>query len=463
MEHVGWARDEMAGARVWDPRCRRSLVTICQKLARRSGESFSAALGSGTRQAAHRILEDPHTSVEGLLDGHFAQTAVRSRHHPLILAVQDTTEFDYTTHSATTGLGPLGSGPRQGLLCHSVLAVSPEGLPLGLLHVSLWARNPQTPGQKHGRRRRTTGEKESQKWIEGLRGVEVALPPDQPVLVVGDREADVFAYLAARRRPTTQLLIRACQPRTVHVAPGLPGLPGPRGSLLAVAVTAPVVGQMRATVPRKAGQPEREVDLTVRAIAAQVQPPRHAKAGEPRRPVAVHVVCATEEEPSAGEKPIQWILVTTQAVTTGEAACEMVRYYTRRWMIERLHFTLKSGCRAERLQIDDAASLKNALGLYYVVAWRLLWLTTVARTEPLRPAEAIVEEEERRVLEQATGRPVRTAREAVRGVARLGGFAGSPSEGEPGVKSLWLGLRRLEAMVAGWRLAVAALSPTIHD
>jgi hypothetical protein len=457
MEQIGWARGEMAGARVWDPRCLRSLVTICEKLALRAGESFSAALGSGTRQAAHRILEAPHSSVEGLLGGHFAQTALRSRDHPLVLAVQDTTEFDYSTHPATLGLGPLGSGERKGLLCHSVLAVTPEGLPLGLLHVALWARNPETPGQKHGRRRRLTGEKESQKWIEGLRGVEVALPPDQPVLVVGDREADVFAYLAAPRHPTTQLLIRACQPRAVPVTPGS------RGSLLAVATTAPWVGQMRVRVPRKAGQPEREADLTVRAIAAEVQPPRHAKAGEPRTPQAVQIVCATEATPPTGEKAIQWILVTTQAVTTAAEACQMVRYYTRRWTIERLHFTLKSGCRAERLQIDDAASLKNALGLYYLVAWRLLWLTTVARTDPLTPAEEIMEEEERQVLEQAAGRPVRTAREAVRAVARLGGFAGSPSEGEPGVKSLWLGLRRLDAMVAGWRLAIAALSPMIHD
>src|SRR5437763_9785209 len=147
MEDVGWARAEMAGAHVWDPRCLRSLVTICETLARRAGESFSAALGSGTRQAAHRILEEPHSSVDGLLRGHFAQTAARSRPHPLILAVQDTTEFDYTTHSATTGLGPLGSGQRQGLLCHSVLAVTPEGLPLGLMHVSLCARHPQNQGK----------------------------------------------------------------------------------------------------------------------------------------------------------------------------------------------------------------------------------------------------------------------------------------------------------------------------
>lgn len=347
----------MAGARVWDPRCLRSLVTICETLALRAGESFSAALGSGTRQAAHRILEEPHSSVEGLLGGHFAQTALRSRDHPWVLAVQDTTEFDYSSHPATLGLGPLGSGERKGLLCHSVLAVTPEGLPLGLLHVALWARNPETPGQKHGRRRRLTGEKESQKWMEGLRGVAVALPPDQPVLVVGDREADVFAYLAAPRRPTTQLLIRACQPRTVQVTAGA------RGSLLAVATTAPVVGQMRVRVPRKAGQPERETELTVPAIAAEVQPPRHAKAGEPRRPQAVQIVCATEATPPIGEKAIQWILVTTQAVTTASEACQMVRYYTRRWTIERLHFTLKSGCRAERLQIDAAASLKNALGL----------------------------------------------------------------------------------------------------
>jgi hypothetical protein len=116
----------------------------------------------------------------------------------------------------------------------------------------------------------------------------------------------------------------------------------------------------------------------------------------------------------------------------------------------------------ERLQFDDAASLQHAPAVYGVVAWRLLWMTHLARTEPEQPAEAVVGQEERCVLEAALRRPARTARDAIRAVAKLGGFAGAPSQGEPGVKSLWLGWRQLEDMVEGDRLALQPFFPMIH-
>jgi hypothetical protein len=257
-------------------------------------------------------------------------------------------------------------------------------------------------------------------------------------------------------------LVRACQPRWVTVA--RPEAVGgeERASLLLVAKSAPVVGFMTVRVPRRPGRPEHEVTLQVRATAGQIQPPRHRQAGEPNTPQAVSILCATETEPPVGEAPIEWILVTTRAATSEEAACQMVRYYARRWVIERWHYTLKSGCRVERLQIDDAASLKNALGVYGVVAWRLRWMTHLARVAPEQSATAVVELAERVVLEEATGQPVETVRAAVRAIAKLGGFAGTPAMGEPGVKSLWLGWRQLEAMVAGYRLALQRLLPMIH-
>src|SRR5713226_358338 len=385
-----WARAEMKGAQVWDPRCRQSLGRIVGNLTERPGVALSAACGPAGRQAAHRIFEHPTSSVTGLLQGHFQQTAARCGEHALVLAVQDSTEFNYTTHPATQGLGPLGQGRQQGLMAHSVLAVTPAGLPLGLLHQAIWARDPEQLGKKHQRRQRRTEEKESQKWLVGLAGVEATLPAEQAVLVVADREADVFAYLAAARRPHTELLVRACQPRTVTVTRPAAAGGEERGSLLVVARTAPVVGTLRVTVPRQPGQPEREATLQVRATAAHVQPPRHRLAGSPATPQAVSVLCATELAPPPGEKAIEWLLITTTAATSGAAAGQMVRSYARRWLIERWHFTLKSGCRVERLQIDDAASLANALAVYGVVAWRLLWLTHLARTDPEQPAEAAV-------------------------------------------------------------------------
>jgi transposase Tn5 family protein/transposase-like protein len=458
-----WAQAEMSGARVWDPRCRKSLATIVERLTQHPEESLSHACGSAARQAAHRIFEHPSSTPEGLLQGHFAQTARRCAEHPLVLAVQDSTEFDFTRHQATADLGPLGPGRTRGLMGHSVLAVTPEGLPLGLLHLAVWARDPEQPGQKRTRRQRRTPEKESQKWLDGLTSTEAELPPEQAVLVVADREADVFAYLAAPRRPNTDLLVRACQPRLVTVARPGAASGEERASLLAVAKSAAVVGFMTVRVPRRPGRPEHEVTLQVRATTGQIQPPRHRLAGEPDTPQAVSILCATEVEPPVGEEPIQWILVTTRGISSADAAYAMVRYYARRWVIERWHYTLKSGCRVERLQIDDAASLKNALGVYGVVAWRLLWMTHLARVAPEQPAAAVVELAEQVVLEEATGKSVATVREAVRAIAKLGGFAGTPAMGEPGVKSLWLGWRQLEAMVAGYRLALQRILPMIHD
>jgi hypothetical protein len=458
---TGWAATEMAGAYLWDRRRRRSLIALCERLGRQPEVCFSAACGPGLRQAAHRLLEHPATTVAGLLAGHVQQSATRCGEHDVVLAIQDSTEFDYTTHKATTGLGPLGRGQARGLMGHTVLAVTPSGLPLGLLHLEVWARDPAQRGQRHQRRQRVTAQKESQKWLAGLAATEAALPPEQRVLLVADREADVFAYLATPRRPQTHLLIRACRPRLVEVdaAAGERN----RANLLAVAQSAPVVGQMRVSVPRRPGQAEREVVLELRLTPAQVQPPRHRKAGEPATPVAVRLIAATEIAPPRGAKPIQWLLMTTLAVTNAAEAEQIVGYYARRWVIERWHYTLKVGLRVERLQIDDATSLQHALAVYGVVAWRLLWLTHWARAAPEEPAATVAGPEETAVLEQASGQPIQTVRQVVRAVAKLGGFAGSPSEGEPGVKAVWLGLRRLDAMVEGWRLALQALNVMTHD
>jgi len=49
-----------------------------------------------------------------------------------------------------------------------------------------------------------------------------------------------------------------------------------------------------------------------------------------------------------------------------------VEYYARRWLVERYHYVLKSGCRVEELQLGAADRLERALALYSIVAWRLL-------------------------------------------------------------------------------------------
>ena len=157
-----WARTEMAGVAVWDQRCRGSLERICEQVLARPEESFSAACGSGLRQAGRRIFGAPQMSGEKMLAGHVEQTAQRCQAHAEVIVAQDTTDVNYTTHKGATGLGPINGNPdSRGVLLHTALALTPEGVPLGLLSQESWARDPATFGTAAQRRTRRVAEKES--------------------------------------------------------------------------------------------------------------------------------------------------------------------------------------------------------------------------------------------------------------------------------------------------------------
>jgi hypothetical protein len=336
-----------------------------------------------------------------------------------------------------------------------------QGIPFGLVHLSPWSRDPAAHGKRratHQRACEATALKESQKWIDGLWGTEATLPPEISVVLIADREADCYDLFAAPRRQNTQLLVRSRHPRKVLLeAPDGTGRKRHEGySLPSVLAGAPCLGTIPVTVPRQRQRPAREAQLELRVVSVWLQPAdlRKADAGiRDDQPQHVWVVEAREADAPPGVQALHWVLLTTLEVTNSQAAARVVGYYCRRWVIEELHLVLKSGLKAEKLQLETADLLKNTLALLYVVAWRVLQLRDTARWLPESPAEELITATERQVLEAAEGQPVSTARAVVRAIAHVGGFPRYPSAGEPGVRSLWEGCQRLEAMVFGWQLA----------
>lgn len=442
-----WAYSEIYWARLWDPRCYHTLASALQRLGEHAELSFSRALGS-QRKAISHILHQQQTSAHDLLQGHIAATKRRSLNTGFILIASDTTSADFTTHSATQGLGLISSNAHQrGFWIHSALAMTPEGIPLGVLHQKSWVRDPEELGRAKERRQRAFEDKESHKWVEALQGVENALPTQQRALLIQDREADIFDFFCAPRRKEIALLIRATQPRRVETTD-----PNAPRTLFAVMEVAPVVAQTTVSVRARPDRPAREAHLTIRVARVSICAPVHGKSKAD--PVAVTMVRASEEHPPEGVKePLEWVLLTTLAVPDAATAQQIVGYYAKRWLIERFHFVLKSGCGFERLQLDTFETLHKALSLYSIVAWRLLYLTYLAREAPDTPAEEAISSVEREVLERATGRQVKTVKDAVLAVARIAGFRPVPSAPIPGVKSLWLGFRQLNDMVTGFQLA----------
>lgn len=404
-----------------------------------------AARDWASPKAAYRFFDNPKVDPDLIQDSLLCDALDHLPPDGPILAVQDTTSLDFTGHRATTELGYLAHAKRRGLFLHSVLAVSAEGVPCGVLDRRTWTRNPAELGKTAARHSKPTAQKESQRWIEALKATEAALPADRTIVTIADREADIYDLFAHPRRPGSELLIRIKPQR---------GVRQPERLLGKAVRSTPVQGTLTVDVRRGDDRPPRQAVLTVRFAKLDVTPPVH-RAKEALPDVSLTAILVEEENPPAGQEALRWWLITTMEVDTLADARRMVRWYTLRWLVERYHYVLKSGCHVERLQLQTAARLDRALATYAAVAWRLLWLTYEARQHPDQSCQRAFTPQEHVVLRQVAKVEAAedlTLRAAVRAIAKLGGFLARKGDGEPGVKTIWRGLRRLNDMAEGFTM-----------
>jgi Transposase Tn5 dimerisation domain len=266
---------------------------------------------------------------------------------------------------------------------------------------------------------------------------------------VGDREADIYDLFVQPRANHSHLLIRAEHNRKVQHE---------LGYLMPAIEQAPVLGEHTIEIERNPQRAARHATLTVRAMQVTIEVPRHHKAPKQCQPVTLNVLLVEEISPPAEGNPIRWLLLNTLPIDNFEQAWQCVRCYSLRWLIERFHFTLKSGCRIERLQLETAERLLKALATYSIVAWRLMWLTYRARLSPDDSCETILHPGEWKLLRRKfepknRSKKPPTIRQAVRQIAQLGGFLARSGDGEPGLKTLWRGIGVLHHLLEGAQLA----------
>jgi len=448
---TSWAADELRYADLGDKRRTKRLVHLLEKLAEKPQASVPEAMGSWAEtKAAYRFFASDDIDTEAIREAHAKRTAERVKEAGKVLVIQDTSELDFTTHQATEGLGVLSHPARRGMKMHSALAVSPSGVPLGLVHQQVWVRDEQELGKRHQRRRLPTAEKESRKWLETEQAVQERLGGEVQVVMVADREADVYDYLAQARPAGWGVLIRVAQDRRVS---------DPAGKRLWEAIRRqPVQGEMTVEVGRRRDRQPREATVSLRWMQTVIEPPVHRKGRKQLAGIAVSVILVEEENPPPGEEAVSWLLLTTLKVETLEQAKQVVQWYGWRWLIERYHYVLKSGCQVEKLQLGEEERLERAVAVYQMVAWRLLWLTYEARCAPQQSCEVALERDEWEALfclvHQTPEPPAEppSLQEAVLWIARLGGFLGRKGDGAPGVKTLWRGWQALQAAVLMYRI-----------
>ena len=460
-----WSDQEVDEAAFKDARLGRRFADILKRLGDGMGGSIPFACQDwASTKAAYRFFSNTKVEEGDILSGHFDATRVRydACDGPILL-LQDTTEFTYQrrkphdigfTKSINSGRdkeGRLRHHAVCGILMHSSLAVTVEGLPLGLAAVKFWSRDKfrgtAALKRKINPTRVPIEKKESVRWLENLRQSIDRLGQPDRCIHVGDRESDIFEIYCLTQELGTHFVVRTCVDRLAG-----------DGSHTVAAEMSDVgsAGQHIIEVRDDAGEVVK-VALDVRFKRIRVLPP----IGKQRRYPSLDLTVIHAVEPSApkGRKRIEWKLLTDLPVASCAEAVEKIKWYAMRWKIEVFHKILKSGCRAEDAKLRTADRLANLVSVLCIISWRVLWLTMLARTSPDSPPTVALTDEEIVILDRLIGDAGNRRTQPgtlifyLTKLARLGGYLARAADPPPGNTVVWRGLTRLTDIKLGAEIA----------
>jgi hypothetical protein len=438
----GWTKSELEKVDLGDCRLERRLRSVAEDLSRQPEYPINvASTDAAATKAAYRLFDNERVTADKILSCHRKKTLSRMQHESVVLAIQDTSYFNFTKHKKTKGLGPIGdsSAAVQGLILHSTFAVTPSGVPLGVLSQDCWAREGFINSDVSADR--PFVEKESFKWVKALREV-TSLPTAKTTTVVhvADRECDLYEFLREAHGINAKYLIRACQDRCLesteyeHIQEYLKNL------------------QPQALIEIDVPTQKRKATLEVRFSSITIKAPSRIAKVE-RLPVDCWVVHISEPNPPPGFEPLSWTLLTNMPVTTVEQALLKISWYRRRWAIEEFHKILKSGCAVEDCRLQTAERLKRYIALFCLIAWRIFWMVHISRADPSAPAQVVLTNTEimticslERFSDKKLSPHRMTVRQAILAIAALGGHLARKLDPPPGCTALWRGWQRLASM-----------------
>lgn len=448
-----------------DPRRTRRVMRTVENLATNPRASFPDAMGSEADiEGAYRLMSSRHVTMEALNEAHAEVTAKRALAAGRVLAIHDTTTFEFK-HADAEELGYLNTG-KAGFLAHYTLVVNADDSrqPLGISYVEDFSRTkpPSKPSAKgHLWRKRSGAEtvqdpaRESTRWFRGFQATNQLLKGTE-VIHVADREGDNYDLLAQAVAEGHRFVIRA-RVLTRRVE-------GPDGDCETLrAVIAGAQGKIKREVelsarkqssaPRSSQKQRkaRSARLAFSATTVTFRRPRYQAASLPEE-IEVNVVRVFEPNPPRDEEPVEWVLLTSEPIATKRDVVTIVDTYRARWLIEECNKAIKTGCRYEARQFESREALLTLLAMTLPIAVELLWLRAACRQNPNAPATHVLTPLQLKILTKMGSRklsPTPTVHDALWAIAALGGHM--KTNGEPGWLVLHRGMTKLLAYEEGWR------------
>ncbi len=445
-------------AKLGDRRRNARMVMTFEQMRRHPGGTLPDKLSMpGDLKGLYRLCSSDSVTHGAIIAAMRDYTLKRiANHEGPVLVAHDATEFDYSSlESLAENLGQIGKGTHRGYICQNVIAVEPEsGEVLGLLDQVLHCRD-EVPENETLTERRNRPTRESLLWGKGAAN----LPGNAQLIDVADQGASTFEFLEQETASGRRFVIRNGKVRKVR---GGHEPDGPKEYLKEYVQGLSELGSYTMDVQRQKGHRARkarkQAELSVRGGAILLLPP-HAKHGlHGDDPLPIYVVYVCEVNPPAGEKPIEWMLLTNEPVVTFEDAWRVISWYERRWVIEEYHKAMKTGCRIEDIQFTAVERLQPAIALISAVALTLLTLRDASRRPDAstRPASNLFASQYIDVLSVWRYGKIRndlTVKDFYFILARLGGHQNRKSDHPPGWLVLWRGWAKLQFMLDGYRAA----------
>jgi hypothetical protein len=418
----------------------------------------------------YRFVNNPKVVYSDVMEPHILQTCERIARVDEVIVAHDTTELEFSGEVHREGLGFL-RGKDQGYLLHTSLAIAGDGTlrPLGIVAAAPWVRTGPKRSKKNGKKRSggdyaNDPDRESLRWGEQIQEVNLRVGDPRRVIHVFDREADIYTLLCQMTQAEVRFVGRSARDRVVGAELAV----GATDRLSAVLTCAPTLAEREVPLSRRRESkvpglrktfPPREAraaKLAVRALPVVLHRPNYLH--DPWPPtLVVNVVHVTEIDPPEGMEPVEWTLFTQEPIDTAEQVLRVVDWYRARWLVEEFFRALKVGCAVEKRQNETYEALLNVLAIFVPIAWKLLVLRSLARTEPEAPATTVLTETQIEVLRSVARRPLEpcpTVTAALNAVAGLGGHI--KNNGNPGWQIIGRGLERLLTLEIGWVAALQA-------
>lgn len=470
---MDWIIEELATMSLGDKRLKKRGQKVLAQLSRNATESIPAACGSAAEtKAAYRFFDNDRVSPEQIHKAHFESTLARMAEHAVILIPQDTTVLNFSSQFERKDAGPTTKNSTKGIYLHCAIAVTPEKVCLGALSTKQWHREGLQKLTRTERNKKDYAtcieEKESYRWLENYKKANeyAAALPNTIIVSIADREGDIYDIYAEANKifsgegAKSHYLIRAKTDRKVCNEKGKKNDEKIKSTLKSEKSLGQIIVNVSETKKRKA----REAHMMVYAKEVYIALPDKQKKDKNYKPVKITAILCTENNPPAWAEAIEWLLITDLPVLTFEDACEKIRWYVCRWQIEIFFKILKSGCTIEKLQLTDK-NFSACLNFYMIIAWRILYVVVMGRHCPDISCECVFSKEEWQttyvvVYRKKPPETPPTLNEMTRMVASLGGYLNRKSDPEPGVKTMWIGLRNMQEHLKAKDAFEAVYGPT---